>query len=179
MHDLARQIFDDAIADFVILEKDNIASDISERNLCGRLSIYLTRKFWKYRLRGYFADIEYNRKQGGLVKTILDDQFNMVVIQADLIVHSRGRFIDRDNFLAIEMKKSTRPGAEMVSDRIRLRAMTKKSYDGVWSSGDGTHPDHVCNYSLGVYIILDVKSRNYILEFYHLGELVDMIKGEF
>lgn len=176
---LARTVFEDAISDFFILEKENIASDISEHNLCGRLSIYLTRKFRKYRIKGYYADVEYNRKQDKLIKTILDDELNTVVIQADLIVHSRGNYIGEDNFIAIEMKKSHRPEAEKILDRLRLRAMTKQSFDGVWSADGNTHPDHVCNYKLGVYIILNIKVRSYGMEFYQRGDLVEVINGRY
>ncbi|MDN3586069.1 hypothetical protein QWY86_05285 [Pedobacter aquatilis] len=77
------------------------------------------------------------------------------------------------------MKKSTRPEEEKIADRERLVAMTLKSYDGVWSSGDGTQPEHVCNYKLGVFIILNLKAESYILEFYQLGELTEITEAEF
>jgi hypothetical protein len=179
MDELARQIFDESIKIFFVEERENIINNVAERNLCGRLSIYLTNGLLNHGVKGYFADPEYNRKQGGKVKTVILGKEKIVTIQADLIVHTRGKVVDEDNFIAIEMKKSSRPEFEKTSDRERLIAMTKKSYDGVWSSGDGTHPDHVCNYKLGVYIILDVKAERYILEFYHLGELVDAVEGRF
>jgi len=34
-------IFDEAFAEFLWRERDNIINDISERNLCGRLMLYL------------------------------------------------------------------------------------------------------------------------------------------
>jgi hypothetical protein len=37
----------------------------------------------------------------------------------------------------------------------------------------------VCDYKLGVYIILDIKAKTFILEFYQLGALIDVNKGEF
>lgn len=179
MDELARQIFDESINTFFIEERENILSDVAERNLCGRLSIYLTNALLNHGVKGYFADAEYNRKQGGKVKTILLGKEKIVTIQTDLIVHTRGRIIDGDNFIAIEMKKSTRPEEEKISDRERLIAMTMKSYNGVWSSGDGTQPDHVCNYKLGVFIILDIKGESYMLECYHLGNLAAVIEGRF
>lgn len=179
MNELARQIFDESIKTFFLEERENILSEVAERNLCGRLSIYLTNALFNHDVKGYFADTEYNRKQGGKVKTVKLGQEKIVTIQSDLIVHTRGSIVDGDNFIAIEMKKSTRPEAEKIADRERLVAMTMKSYDGVWSSGDGTHPEHVCDYKLGVFIILDIKAESYILEFYQLGELTEIKTGEF
>jgi hypothetical protein len=179
MNELARQIFDESIKVFFVEERENIINNVAERNLCGRLAIYLSHALSNQGVKGYFADTEYNRKQGGQVKTIILGKEKIVTIQADLIVHTRGKIIDGDNFIAIEMKKSSRPEFEKTSDRERLLAMTTKSYDGVWSSGDGTHPEHVCDYKLGVYIILDIKAKTFILEFYQLGALIDVNKGEF
>src|SRR5258706_16381063 len=97
MDEIVEQFFQAAKDIFFVEESDNIASDIAERNLCGRLSIYLTCKLMELNIIGYYADTEYNRKQGGQVKTILDEELNIITIQSDLIVHSRGNFIDQDN----------------------------------------------------------------------------------
>jgi hypothetical protein len=179
MDEIISQIFREAKDVFFVEEGENIASGIAERNLCGRLSIYLTEKLKKFNLIDYFADTEYNRKQGGQVKTILDDKLNIVTIQSDLIVHSRGHLVKQDNLLAVEMKKSTRPDSEKIADRQRLRVMTKASYDGVWSADGNTHPEHVCGYILGVYIILNIATRTYTLEFYRRGEQFDEIVKNF
>lgn len=179
MNKIVDQIFQEAKDTFFVEERENILSDIAERNLCGRLSIYLTCKLKEHNLTGYYADTEYNRKQGGKVKTILDDEFNIITIQSDLIVHSRGNLIDQDNLIAIEMKKSARPESEKIADRKRLRAMTKISYDGVWSADGETHPKHVCGYNLGVYIILDITAQTYTLEFYRLGEQINSTTENF
>jgi len=179
VEELIEQIFQEAKDIFFIEECDNILSGIAERNLCGRLSIYLTCRLKEHGIQGYFADTEYNRKQGGRVKTIIDGASITVTIQSDLIVHSRGNIIEGDNLLAIEMKKSTRPQAENIADRNRLRAMTKTSYDGVWSADGQTHPEHVCGYMLGVYIILNIAARTYSLEFYRRGEQVNSVNEKF
>lgn len=179
MNEIVEQIFQEAIDIFFVEERENIIDDIAERNLCGRLSIYLTNKLQEHNITGYYADPEYNRKQGGQVKTILDDEFNIVTIQSDLIVHSRGNNIEQDNLIAIEMKKSTRPEHEKIADRKRLRAMTKISYDGVWSADGETHPEHVCGYNLGIYIILNIAEHSYTLEYYRLGEQFELITESF
>lgn len=77
------------------------------------------------------------------------------------------------------MKKSNRPNAEKLADRKRLRTMTKASYDGVWSWEGEAHPEHVCGYLLGVYMILDINSRSSNIEYYKLGELVDQRLQQF
>lgn len=157
---------------FLGSEVENILNDVAERNLCGRLAIYMTDKLRENGITGYFADPEYNRKQNGQVKTILDNEMNVVTIQCDLIIHSRGQNIKQDNLIAIEMKKSNRPNAEKESDRKRLRALTKDSYDDIWSADGVALPEHVCGYILGIYMELDILSRTCLLEFYMRGNKV-------
>jgi hypothetical protein len=161
-----------ALDDFFRLETASILDRVSERNNCQRLSMYLERQAQDNGLEDYRADTEFNRKQGGRVKTILDEKMEVVVIQSDLILHSRGCNILEDNLIAVEMKKSERPAHEKESDRKRLRAMTKTSFDGVWSNDGTTHPEHVCGYRLGLYIELDATNRIALLERYVTGELV-------
>ena len=115
--------FNEGKVKFFEREVDNILAGTSERNLCGRLSIYLERLLKKYGLTEYYSDPEYNRKQNGKVKTILDDDMEIVTINCDLIIHSRGKEMGNDNLLAIEMKKYTRPNNEKISDKNRLRTM--------------------------------------------------------
>lgn len=165
-------LFNQSIDIFFSREYKNIKSGVSERNWGGRLALYITFKLEEYGLASYYADTEYNRKQNGKVKTILNDKEEIVTIQCDLIVHSRGEIMGADNLIAIEMKKSTRPLAEKEADRKRLMAMTKDSYDGVWSYDGTTHPKHVCGYKLGVYMIINIAKRTCELEYYEHGEKV-------
>jgi hypothetical protein len=173
MSQLLIKLFNESVNSFFAIDIKNIEDDVAERNLCARLAIHLTPKLFEYNIKGYFADPEYNRKQGGDVKTILDEEESVIRIQCDLIVHSRGVFKGKDNLIAIEMKKSTRQEAEKISDRKRLRAMTKDSYDGIWSADGGTNPEHVCGYVVGVYMILNIKERICILEYYQHGKQVN------
>lgn len=164
------EFFNEGKSKFFLKEKRNITSGISERNLCGRLSIYLELLLGKYNLDGYYADTEYNRKQNDRVKTILDKNMEVVTINCDLIIHSRGEKMEADNLIAVEMKKSTRPEDEKLSDKLRLRALTKSSYDDVWSYDGKAHPEHVCGYQLGIYIELDIENENYKIEGFISGE---------
>ena len=77
---------------FLVRERENILNRVSERNLCARLGIYLHNVSEKSGLKGYFADPEYNRKQNGQVKTILDENLEVIVVNCDLILHSRGNY---------------------------------------------------------------------------------------
>lgn len=151
-------------------ERANILSGVSERNLCGRLALYLESLLPKYNLEEYFCDTEYNRKQDGKIKTILDENHQIVTINCDLIIHSRGIFLNRDNIVAIEMKKSNRPNLEKISDSNRLRALTKSSFDDIWSYDGKTHPEHVCGYELGIFFEIDVEKHIYFIEGFTNGE---------
>lgn len=173
MEELLFKLFKEASAIFLEEESDNILNDVAERNLCGRLAIYLTVKLEEYGINGYYADPEYNRKQNGQVKTILDEEMNVVSIQCDLIVHSRGRNIIQDNLIAVEMKKSNRPEEEKESDRKRVRTLTKSSYDDVWSADGVTLPEHVCGYIWGVYMEINRDRRTCLYEYYMKGNLVN------
>lgn len=164
------ELFENAFSRFINNELQNILSGVSERNLCGRLSIEINGLLKKYGLSRYFVDTEYNRKQNGEIKTIINEKMEIVTINCDLILHSRGKSVQDDNLIAIEMKKSSRPEYEKVSDKNRLIAMTKSSFDGVWSNDGKAHPEHVCGYKLGVYIELDVNNRFALIEYYRKGE---------
>jgi hypothetical protein len=85
----------------------------------------------------YYVDVDYNRNNGK-VKTIINENMQVKNINCDLIVHSRCENIHKDNLIAIEMKKSSRRKAEKDKDRNRLIALTKVSFDDVWSA-DGLH----------------------------------------
>lgn len=166
-------LFKTANATFFVEELENIMNDVNERNLCGRLAIYLNEETREHKLDGYYVDPEYNRKQDGKVKTILDDNYEVVNINCDIILHSRGKIVAQDNLIAVEMKKSNRSEAEKNSDRMRLRALTKESYDDIWSADGFTLPEHVCGYLLGYYMEINIKTRKCLFELYQKGQKVN------
>ncbi|MDQ2070484.1 hypothetical protein [Natronospira bacteriovora] len=173
------QVFNEALQAFFEAEAQNILSGVSERNLCARLAMPLQVFANENGYPGYYADPEYNRKQNGRVKTILDDDMQVVTITCDLILHSRGEVMRKDNLIAIEMKKSERPEEEKISDRSRLRALTKSSFDGVWSYDGEAHPEHVCGYELGYFVELNPENRSYVVQVFKAGELIDEFGGQF
>ncbi|EKS9202527.1 hypothetical protein PUZ01_002298 [Enterobacter cloacae] len=166
-------IFFKALETFFAKERTNISIGISERNLCARLARYIESEVDKNELVGYYADVEYNRKQNGEVKTIIDGDLKVIRISCDLILHSRGENIGRDNLIAIEMKKNERPDIEKTNDINRLRALTKKNYDDVWSFDGKTHPEHVCGYEKGYFIEIDNKEFSYNIISISDGEIVN------
>jgi len=174
-----RQLFDQSLDVFFEHEVQEVLEGVNERNNCQRMSIYMQALAHQHGLTMYFADTEYNRKQGGEVKTILDGQMKVVPINCDLILHSRGQIRAEDNLIAVELKKRDTPKAEKDKDRERLRALTKSSYDDIWSNDGLAIPEHVCGYALGVFVELDRHKRVCRLEFYREGALFETTDRSF
>jgi hypothetical protein len=171
-------LFDEAFAAFLGEERENLLSGIAEQNLCGRLAMELERRREGRGLNGYFVDTEYNRN-GGRIKTIIDEQMQMVTIRCDIILHSRGHIRTQDNLLVIEMKRSNHREAEKAKDRMRLRAMTKSTYNDVSSADGHTLPEHVCGYVLGYYLELDAAAEEFLIEVYADGALAGSRQASF
>lgn len=166
------KLFELANQNFLCQDYELIDSKVSERTLCGSLMSYireLIRNHPDY--NGYFVDVEYNRNKGR-VKTIIDNDLQVITINCDLILHSRGMHPEQDNLIAIEMKKSNRPAHEKAKDRSRLMALTKDIFDDIWSYDGKTLPDHVCRYVLGVYYEIDYRAHEIIIEYYAKGNKV-------
>ena len=170
MYDEMTRYFELANSHFISEERELLFSQVSERTLCGALMIkmhqYLPQKYL-----GYHVDVEYNRNQGQ-IKTIMDEDLSIVNITCDLILHSRGKNIQQDNLICLEMKKSLRPNSEKTKDRERVRVLTKDSYDDVWSYDGKTFPEHVCRYVLGIYYEIDYGQNMIFIEYYQKGQLV-------
>lgn len=169
-------LFENANSILLTNDLDLFESSVSERTLCGALMLHLHDLIAdKPSYQGYFTDVEYNRNRGGklknIKKTIQGVNESVVTINCDLILHSRGQHVEQDNLIAIEMKKSSRPRGSKDADRERLMALTKDSFDGVWSFDGRTLPEYVCRYILGVYYEIKYSERRILLEYYHRGLL--------
>jgi len=85
---------------------------VAERTLCGALMLELHDVLKNTEYSNYFVDVEYNRNSGGKLKTyrktIKGSSEEVVTINCDLIVHSRGTDFNQDNLIAIEMKNRQR-----------------------------------------------------------------------
>lgn len=174
MYDLKNELLDIfymANEQFLRKNMNNIESNVSERNLCSLLSLELNRAIEETKYKEYFCDVEYNRNCGK-VKSIINENCDIIDITCDLILHSRGTKV-KDNLIAIEMKKSTAPNNEMNDDRARLRCLTKQSYEGVYSFDGREYPKNVCLYEIGIFYILDIKKRKITLEIYSDSKFVN------
>jgi hypothetical protein len=173
------KLFELANNNFLTHDSELIDSKVSERTLCGTLMLYIRDLIRdKPEYYGYFVDVEYNRNKGK-IKTIIDGDYHVIVINCDLILHSRGQHPEQDNLIAIEMKKSKRPPKEKEKDRNRLIALTKDSFDDVWSFDGKTLPEHVCRYLLGIYYEIDYNTHKILIEYYSLGKMVNSYQKQF
>lgn len=157
--------FDRAYRRFLRNEEKNILSDVSERNLCSHLACELKLEINNPRWPRYYVDTEYNRMQNGRKKVFLNGQMEFITITCDIIIHSRGEITEKDNLVAIEMKKNKNSEPSKNEDRIRLQALTKP-----W--GETYLPDSVCGYTLGLFIVIDCKTNTSTVEEYVEGNLI-------
>ncbi|WP_084783467.1 hypothetical protein [Paenibacillus sp. FJAT-26967] len=175
MEERLTEIFEKANQKFIKDDLELLLSNVSERTLCGALMLHLNTLVQNSEFAGYKVDVEYNRNKNGKVKThlktIRGHKDIVVKINCDIIVHSRGNNIHQDNLVAIEMKKSNRKQEEKESDRYRLIALTKDSYDDIWSFDGKTFPEHVCRYALGIYYEVNHKAQFIIIEYYSKGNI--------
>lgn len=167
------KIFEDANKSFLKKNTMLFETRVSERTLCGALMIELHEVLKRTKFSDYFVDVEYNRNIGGTLKTLkkticgLDEQ--IVTINCDLIVHSRGQNVLCDNLIALEMKKSTGRQVDKDNDRNRLECLTKSPEQDVWSYGGKALPEHVCGYGLGIYYEVDFRRKIVLVEYYKEG----------
>ena len=170
-------LFECANAAFLKHDKALFVNQVSERTLCGALMLHIHDIIARdKRFAVYHADVEYNRNKGAIKtirKTIKGPDFEIIPINCDLIVHSRGEIVEQDNLIAIEMKKATAPRADKEKDRERLIALTKDSFDDVWPFGGKALPEHVCRYILGVYYEITYKQKSILIEYYRKGCMVE------
>lgn len=162
-----RMLFDDANRKLIRHDINLLIRKSSEIAVCGALMLRLKSALWGTPFSHYNIDIEYNRNFNGRKRIFVNREETVII--CDLIVHSRGRYINQDNLIAIEMKKEYRPEEEKQQDRDRLMALTSPNFDE-WIF-DGTElPQYVCRYILGVYY--EIKEHSISLEYYRNGFLV-------
>src|SRR5471030_2605224 len=94
-------IFEKANEMLIINDNDLFTTGVSERTLCGALMLHLHEVLKKTKYRGYHVDVEYNRNKDGKLKTInktiSGKEEKIIRINCDLIVHSRGHNMVKDN----------------------------------------------------------------------------------
>lgn len=175
VYDDLKIIFKHANSDLINLDKDLFETKVSERTLCGALMLHLHERLKQTIYSSYYVDVEYNRNRGRklktFVKTVQGPNFDIIKINCDLIVHSRGKCIEQDNLIVIEMKKSNRLKKDKNNDKERLKCLTKDSFDDVWSFDGKSLPEHVCRYIIGIYYEINYNKGQIELEYYYKGEL--------
>ena len=96
-------LFEEANLAFLQGEHSLFRTEVAERTLCGVLMLHIhdiIKEDDSY--SGYYTDVEYNRNAGGIKtirKTIRGQQEEIIPINCDLILHSRGENvpINKDN----------------------------------------------------------------------------------
>lgn len=177
MYDELKRIFEKSNESLIKNDSELFVAGVNERTLCGALKTHIERNLSTSEFNMYNVDVEYNRNRNGTIKTcckFYDNGFpTPVKINCDLIVHSRGKIVAQDNLIAIEMKKSTQSKKSKNEDRLRLSALTKDSYDDVWSFDGKTLPEHVCRFKIGVYYEINIMNRQIYLEYFYKGNIVE------
>ena len=116
MYSDLKEIFNLANNDLLNLDKHLFEINVSERTLCGALMLRLYERLKESKYSNYYVDVEYNRHNGKNPKRIIKVSEESVAKEAniycDLIVHSRGKYLEQDNLIAIEMKKSCQEETE-------------------------------------------------------------------
>ncbi|WP_062237262.1 hypothetical protein [Fictibacillus sp. FJAT-27399] len=165
-------LFNSANKIYLLEQKNLIQRGVSERTLCGQLMLYLNKAIEKTKYDQYYVDVEYNRNFNRKIKTIVNGRGEIITINCDLIIHSRGENIHQDNLIAIEMKKSTGSRVNKERDKERLKALTTQVLY-VFSDYRKQFPEHVFGYILGIYYEIDIRHMKVFLEFYQDGKLID------
>ena len=164
------ELFDKASISFLNKEKDLILSGVNERCWYPYFITYIKKLLIERNICGYNTDSEYNKNLGKL-KTVYDDVLLEVIhVVCDIIVHSRGKNLEQDNLICIEMKKSTARKESKNKDKRRLELLTKDSFDNVWSFDGKNLPEHVCRYKLGIYYEINIKKKQVYIEYYQKGK---------
>lgn len=168
-----KELFLKANKNFLQKDRKLLMDKVSERTLCGALMLKLHEVLKETEYGNYYVDVEYNRNKGE-VKTIYNGRAEVIKVNCDLIVHSRGENILQDNLIAIEMKKNEQPFLEKEDDRIRLSCLTKDSFDdNVWSYDGKTLPKHVCRYKIGIFYEINLNRMSLKLEYYYQGNKIN------
>lgn len=157
-----KDLFWEANRAFIEKDLDLLYEDISERCLCGALMHELNKQLEKNDCNNYYADVEFNRNKKRIKQLHNDDGFVSNILP-DIIVHSRGKEIP-DNLLVLEMKKSCSNQQDKENDRNRLKEMTNQNCN---------ESHHSYEYLLGIYYEINFDKKNFRVEFYQDGEIVE------
>ncbi len=83
-------IFEQASNGLLESAAESIMLGVAERSLCGSLTLHVRRALDGTPYEPYHVDFEYNRNEGGRLKTIINGNEMAITKDCDLVVHSRG-----------------------------------------------------------------------------------------
>lgn len=153
-----KNLFEKANKSFLENNKTLIDRDLSERCLCANLAYELRDEFKKY--NDVYVDVEFNRDGYNIKKVysyIKKDNRNVV---CDLIIHDR----DKNNYLALEMKKIPGDEDSINKDKDRLEVLTMKDY---------------YSYRIGVFYEFLMDRRIIRISYFKNGKLDELKEGKF
>lgn len=123
-HVLQRALMEYALRKFNQCEQYLLKNNVSERNMCQRLAVYLQEGLSEYIIPDYVVDTEYNRGMHGSESAA--KKLDGKCIYLDIAVHKREYDADGcgfSNLICVEMKKASNPkGCE--EDEERLKKLT-------------------------------------------------------
>lgn len=150
MRNIIFDLLENALEEFYAKEQRNLELDIHEIAHGHRLALYFEKQIREYDevhqeklFENYYVDIEFNRTEGGAVKTVVYNG-ELHETRCDILLHSKGNVPDRENLLIIELKKEHSTNKEQ-EDIWEINRMVSPREEGA--------PDAaICNTLLGVYL---------------------------
>jgi len=150
MKEIIFSLLEHALDDFYAKEQINLQLDVHEIAHGHRLAIYFENRLREYDnarqeklFENYFVDIEFNRMEGGAVKTVFYDGMQHET-RCDILLHSKGEVPAKENLLVVELKKEHSTNKEQ-DDIKEIKRMVSPAEDGA--------PDRsICDTLLGVYL---------------------------
>lgn len=150
MRNIIFSLLENALEDFYAREQRNLELDVHEICHAHRLAIYFEERIREYdrtheekQFEQYSVDIEFNRSEGGAVKTVFYNG-SLHNTRCDILLHRKGNDLVRDNLLIIELKKEDRTDREQ-EDILEIQRMVSPKEEGA--------PDApICNTLLGIYL---------------------------
>ena len=125
-----KEILIPSLQDLYWIDYENIINEVSERNICARLSLHVENRMRGYDAEKksciftwYYADVEYNRMGKGEKKKYENSEHRPQYMVSDLLIQSRGY---QENLLAVEMKRKGNY-RHVEEDKKRLMSLVSSS----------------------------------------------------
>ena len=100
-----KELFLEANRRLLQTDQELFRRNVCERSICGALMLKLKTVLFRTPFGKYNIDTEYNRNYDGIKRILVEGDEKPWQVFCDLIVHSRGKYKQQDNLIAVEMKK--------------------------------------------------------------------------